>query len=272
MRARNLKPGFFKNETLAELNPLARILFEGLWCLADREGRLEDRPKRIKVDVLPYDNCDVDAFLLDLHNNNFIFRYEVNGIQYIQIINFRKHQNPHVKEPPSTIPAPDLHHTITVQIPDKYGSDPADSLFLDSGFPITDSINPPLPSLQEGDNEPDEPGEQRKRAKTPSQQEMFDRFWQAYPKKRSKGQAEKTWAKIKPSEQLLAVILDALERAKTSIDWTKEGGNFIPHPSTWLNAKGWEDEYTQPREPTRLPRAFASIQEAVERMNRQDEN
>ena len=38
MRARNLKPGFFKNETLAEIEPLGRLLFQGLWCMADREG------------------------------------------------------------------------------------------------------------------------------------------------------------------------------------------------------------------------------------------
>ena len=53
MRARNLKPGFFKNDALAECDPLARILFEGLWCMADREGRLECHPKRIKAEILP---------------------------------------------------------------------------------------------------------------------------------------------------------------------------------------------------------------------------
>ncbi len=84
----------------------------------------------------------------------------------------------------------------------------------------------------------------RKPFKSKLQESLFDCFWSEYPKKRSKGQAEKTWAKIKPSEQLLAQMLDALERAKTSHDWTKEGGKFIPYPSTWLNAKGWEDEYT----------------------------
>jgi hypothetical protein len=53
-RSRNIKPGFFLNDELAECEPLARILFAGLWCIADREGRLEDRPKRIKAEVLPY--------------------------------------------------------------------------------------------------------------------------------------------------------------------------------------------------------------------------
>ena len=55
MRARNIKPGFFKNDTLAELEFAARLLFIGLWGLADRAGRLEDRPKKIKAEVFPYD-------------------------------------------------------------------------------------------------------------------------------------------------------------------------------------------------------------------------
>lgn len=131
-RARTLKPGFFLNELLAELHPLARLLFAGLWTLADREGRLEDRPKRIKAAILPYDDCDVDAFLQQLHDRGFILRYEVAGERYIQVVNFRKHQTPHVREPASTIPAPDEHSASTVQEQDQHESGP--SL---SPFPIT---------------------------------------------------------------------------------------------------------------------------------------
>ena len=53
MRARNLKPGFFKNECLLSLSPLHRLLFAGLWCMADRNGILEDRPAKIKIEVKP---------------------------------------------------------------------------------------------------------------------------------------------------------------------------------------------------------------------------
>jgi uncharacterized phage protein (TIGR02220 family) len=105
-RSRNIKPGFFKNEGLGELNPLTRILFAGLWCLADREGRLEDRPKRIRAEVLPYDDGSVDDMLNELHQAGFILRYEVGGQRFIQVQNFSRHQNPHHKEPQSTIPAP----------------------------------------------------------------------------------------------------------------------------------------------------------------------
>jgi|GEM_PF-1228637 len=103
-RARNIKPSFFKNEDLSELDPYARLLFIGLWCLADREGRLEDRPKRIKAELFPYDDCDVDDLLQQLHNMGFILRYEVDNGKYIFIVKWHKHQNPHHMEVPSVIP------------------------------------------------------------------------------------------------------------------------------------------------------------------------
>ena len=105
-RARNIKPAFFKNEFLAEMAVEARMLFIGLWTLSDREGRLEDRPKRISLELFPFDKFDVDSMLNDLQSNKFLVRYEVDGIKYIQIINFVKHQDPHYREKASEIPAP----------------------------------------------------------------------------------------------------------------------------------------------------------------------
>lgn len=107
-RTRNLKPGFFDNEILhGECGPYAAILYEGLWCNSDREGRLEDRPLRIKAKILPYyHDQDVDVLLSLLQLNGFILRYQIEGNKYIQILSFLKHQNPHVKETESTIPAP----------------------------------------------------------------------------------------------------------------------------------------------------------------------
>lgn len=105
-RARNIKPGFFTNEDLAECSHAARLLFCGLWCLADREGRLEDRPKRIKASLLPYDDADVDMLLSELEEHDFIMRYEVSDSNYIWITGFHKHQRPHHMEEPSSIPPP----------------------------------------------------------------------------------------------------------------------------------------------------------------------
>ena len=81
--------------------------------------------------------------------------------------------------------------------------------------------------------------------KNKRQEQLFDEFWERYPKKRSKGRAERAWVKIKPDEQLFKAILNGLELAKTSVEWLKEGGQFIPYPGTWLRAKGWEDEYKE---------------------------
>lgn len=74
----------------------------------------------------------------------------------------------------------------------------------------------------------------------------FEIFWRAYPKKRGKGPAEKAWAKIKPDDMLLGTMLAKIDQAKQTSQWTKDRGEFIPHPATWLNAKGWEDEYETP--------------------------
>jgi len=105
-RARNIKPGFFRNADLVELPVETRMLFIGLWTLADREGRLADRPKQIRMEIYPADSFDVDTMLQSLHDTGFILRYEVNGIRYIQVNNFHKHQNPHHRELPSTCPQP----------------------------------------------------------------------------------------------------------------------------------------------------------------------
>ena len=105
-RSRNIKPAFFKNESLAELPCETRILFIGLWTLADREGRLEDRPKRIRAEIFPFDTFNVESMLNELQSFKFLARYEIDGIRFIQITNFVKHQDPHYKEKASEIPAP----------------------------------------------------------------------------------------------------------------------------------------------------------------------
>ena len=152
-RARNIKPGFFANEDLAECEPLARLLFAGLWCLADREGRLEDRPKRIRAELLPYDMCDADDLLNQLQARGFILRYTHGEGRFIQVLKFDSHQNPHMKEAKSSIPAPgaavqapakedtattaapDEHSASMVQAPNQPQKSPAESGFSDSLIP-----------------------------------------------------------------------------------------------------------------------------------------
>jgi hypothetical protein len=80
------------NDELAELEPITRLLFIYLWMIADRDGRFEDKPKKIKAMTFPFDNIDCDKALTDLQNKGFLSRYQVNGNNYIQITNFLKHQ------------------------------------------------------------------------------------------------------------------------------------------------------------------------------------
>lgn len=105
-RSRNIKPGLYKNEDLAECSIWARYIFPGLWMIADREGRLENRPKRIKGELLPFDSQDAEPLLKELSDKGFILQYEVDGKAYIQIPMFKKHQNPHHREKESEIPPP----------------------------------------------------------------------------------------------------------------------------------------------------------------------
>lgn len=104
MRKRDLAPGFFKNPELVELPYEYRILFAGLWCLADRDGLLEDRAKAIRMEVFPADDVDCEAGLHALAGKHQIVRYEVEGRAYIWIPGFARHQHPHPKERASTIP------------------------------------------------------------------------------------------------------------------------------------------------------------------------
>ena len=154
MRARSLKPGLFKNEQLGTAEPLYTVIFEGLWTLADREGRLEDRPLRIHAEINPYRPGFGTAQALDwLCANGFIVRYQVNGAGYIWIPTFLDHQNPHVREPPSKLPSPEkaqtdqgngeapvLHGASTSLAPVLHQSRPSDS-----GLPFPDSglLTPP---------------------------------------------------------------------------------------------------------------------------------
>lgn len=92
MRIRTIKPEFWKHDGIAELEYATRLLFIALWCIADRRGRMEDRPRRIKAECFPYDELDVDAMLSELHAAGFIDRYEAEGLKIIEVRSFEKHQ------------------------------------------------------------------------------------------------------------------------------------------------------------------------------------
>lgn len=78
------------------------------------------------------------------------------------------------------------------------------------------------------------------------QGELFGRFWAAYPKKVGKANCERWFARHKVDEKTLQAMLDSLAYMKTTEQWQKEGGQYIPNPQTWLNGRRWEDESAKP--------------------------
>jgi hypothetical protein len=224
-RARNIKPSFFTNHKLALCEPLARILFAGLWTIADREGRLEDIPIKIKALVLPYDNCDCDKLLNQLFEQGFIMRYAAGKDKYIQIDNFRKHQNPHVKEGVSTIPAPDKHYTSPVQnVPYPLSPIPlTESLLLNPLSPIPQSVP--------------------KRGTAYS--EEFELFWKTYPPNgASKMKTNESWSKaINGTEP--RIIINAAREYRGYIERTGADFSKTAHATTWLNQQRWTVEYAK---------------------------
>jgi len=101
----------------------------------------------------------------------------------------------------------------------------------------------------ENDNE-DDSNEGNKTAKkretllTKTQETRFSRFWEAYPRKVSKANAEKAWAKINPDDELTEKIISAIGTAKRLDERFRET-RFTPHPASWLNARSWENEFTE---------------------------
>lgn len=70
----------------------------------------------------------------------------------------------------------------------------------------------------------------------------FDAFWHVYPRKVGKDAARKAFEKRKPDDDLLRIMIGAVKRQSKLPSWTKDGGQFIPHPSTWLNEGRWMDD------------------------------
>lgn len=229
-RIRTIKPSFFLNEELADLDHMDRLIWIGLWTQADRSGRLEDRPRRLKAVILPFDPCDMDRALDRLASKGFVIRYQVGEEFYLQVVNFEKHQRPRTDEEPSVIPSPE--DGITRENRETFSS-------LDS----EDHSSQESLGKEKGKGEGSTPLTPRWRGGTHRWSPTFlERFWPAYPRKVAKPKALRAWEKLQPDDALVEEMLVALEQQKHSTQWTKDGGEFIPHPSTWLNQRRWEDQ------------------------------
>jgi hypothetical protein len=271
-RARNIKPGFFKNEVLASLDAKDRLLFIGLWTLADKAGRLEDRPKRIKAEIFPYEEHDCEAGLAHLADYGFIIRYVADGGNFIQIPTWNKHQRPHHQEVPSEIPPPTSDNVLSAERLEKTSHLKAKSfepkseelraqtrsashlnakdfaLIPDTGYLIPDAGFRELPSLPEQQPEPEKAAARRQpdfdwsepdptqliRAKV----EQFAEAWlEPGNVPRAAAAAEREFVKSN------SAVVDWLGKIQVSFDrWTehhaqkrfRDRKHFIPHLERWF--------------------------------------
>lgn len=225
-RARNIKPGFFKNEDLAECTPWARLCFAGLWTLADRKGRLEDRPKRIKGELFPFDTVDVEPLLQELVRFKFIVRYEIDGFKAIQILEFAKHQSPHYSEIKSVIKPPNFQGGLFDDDEDTPENSENDDAIKGMSQPPDSLIPDSIKKNTSGNPDTAPPG--------------FAEFWGIWPKtdrKTAKAECQKRW-KARGLEPVADQIAAHVAAMKTSKQW-RDG--FEPAPLTYLNQRRWED-------------------------------
>lgn len=164
-RTRSIKPSFFKNEYLAECEPMARLLFIGLWTLADRDGRLELRPLRIKAEIFPYDNCDIGSLLRQLADRGFVRAYESGDMKVLEIPKFGEHQRCHPDERTEGLPPPDESAEIAV-FPER-DTKPGNPTHEPGNFPANCALYPSTfsPSTSNPESAPSTP--QRRRCSKP---------------------------------------------------------------------------------------------------------
>jgi hypothetical protein len=222
MMKRGLDPSFFANEDIAKLKPIERLFFQGFWLCADREGRLEDRPIRLKAKILPYDNVDPEEMLASIAAGGHILRYNANGVRAIQILSWDEYGCPYTHERPSVI------------------SPPKDSDFPDLTLPCPNLA----PTLPQGIRLKIK----NKRLKIKDQlveSEEFSRFWKVYPKKVAKLDAIKAWNQHNLDSKA-DVVISAVLSQKNLPSWKKDGGQFVPHPASWIRGGRWNDEVKDP--------------------------
>lgn len=200
---------------LAQIAPFPALLFTWLIPHCDDGGNMAGDAFTIKALVVPARPetvKEVEAAMEEIVRIGLIERYEVNGEQYIHIVQWENHQTLRTDR-------------ATWEYPGKpSGNQPATNR---------------QPAGAEGKVRE---GKVREGKNNNVRDDGFDAFWSSYPRRVNKVGAKRSWTRINPDPKLQGTILLALDAHKRSEQWTKDEGRFIPHPATWLNQKRWEDD------------------------------
>jgi len=252
MRKRLLNPLLYRDEELADLPIEARYLYTGLWCIADREGRLEDRPMRIKADIFPYDDLGipmVDQWLTML-SQRWIIRYVVDDKRFIQIINFARHQRCHPNEARSGIPM--VNHGVPMVDQRFTNGEPTVNHGLAKGNECTSVIGirytvieePPTPLPASPPSS--KPKRTRKPTGATAQQEAWYAEWYGlYPRHDARAGGLKAFCRKVTTETQFQAIMNGLRLNMPKLLASEV--KFRPLPATWINGERWTDETTAPQ-------------------------
>lgn len=101
---------------------------------------------------------------------------------------------------------------------------------------------PSKPEASEEQVSSNEKEKETKKKLKEMKEKNFSFFWDAYPNKKAKLKAESSFMKLDLTDDLFKSIMDGLEKHKNSPEWKKDNGQYIPHPSTWINQERWNDE------------------------------
>jgi hypothetical protein len=202
-----------------KLGEFCQLLYPLVVVNTDDFGRMPGDAFTIKNVVLPSSRRperDFDRALDVMADVGLLMRYSVEGIICLQVNKFDDHQ-------------PNLHKRTSSKFPEFPGDDR--------------NFRSNLTELKRTESKGTELNPEP-RTGVRAADALFDRFWAAYPKKKSKDDAKRAWDKRRPTPELLARMLAALEQQRQSHEWRIEKGRFIPYPATWLNAARWTDEPT----------------------------
>ena len=263
-RIRTVKPEIALHENLYELEREEALPIRFSWCMlfchCDREGRFEWRPRRLGTQILPYDGIDFARVLRAFAAAGFVYAYRVGSEWYGVIPTFRKHQVINNREQGSDLPSPDeadqfwpgddISETSADQ-EDAHACGTREARVDDaqrtrSGRNDQYSKGNGTEGNGTEGNGTEGNGREPPRRPPPRTADRFPEFWAIYPRRRDKAKALEVWKRKGLDKKADEILHDVRERLQHDEQWQREGGRYIPLPTTYLRNERWEDEYGAP--------------------------
>lgn len=212
MPSRLLREGILTSERIEQLDAPAEVFYRRLMSKVDDHGLYDARPSILRSSLYPLRvdrvrEADIARWIAACEKAGVIALYHCGGKPYLQMLDTRWQARSEPK-----YPLPDANSCLQQQTP------------------------VPVFGVGVGVGDVD--------MAAPVGAELFDEFWAEYPRKVGKDAARKAFDKRKPSRDLLVRMVAAIRAQVQTVAWQKDGGQFIPHPATWLNEGRWQDEET----------------------------